>query len=503
MWTRRRLIQSMGAASALPTGWSMRLARAEEPDIELKLVAGTAAVPVFDGAATPVLRYSGRVVRGRADALIAADSFLGPTLNLRRGERVRVEVDNQLDEPTVVHWHGMLVPEAADGHPRLAVMPGRSTIVEFTVSNPAGTYFYHPHPHGRTGFQVHQGLMSLLIVRDAAEEALGLPEPAFDLPLVIQDRSHDRLNRFIYEGSMMQAMQGQFGNEVLVNGRADAVFKVSRRAWRLRLLNGSNARIYKLAWSDGEPMRVISSGSGLHGREQGVRTVPYVTLAPAERVEIIEDFGRRAEGTELALVSRAFDAGGGMMGGGMMGGGMMGGGMMGNVRQGQALDVARFAIGRGPALRPDAIQLPQIRDEDWTRIGRPQHLVRTALGFNHMQGLLNGRSFGMTAVADEEIVPVGRPVAWRFVNRASMMMAMPHPMHVHGVRFRVLERRGGTGSDLRQGMVDDGYKDTVLLLPGEEVTVGFIAPEPGLFLYHCHNLEHEDGGMMRNVRFVS
>ena len=109
----------------------------------------------------------------------------------------------------------------------------------------------------------------------------------------------------------------------------------------------------------------------------------------------------------------------------------------------------------------------------------------------------------LTAVADEEIVPVGRPVAWRFVNRASMMMAMPHPMHVHGVRFRVLERRGGTGSDLRQGMVDDGYKDTVLLLPGEEVTVGFIAPEPGLFLYHCHNLEHEDGGMMRNVRFVS
>ena len=100
MWTRRRLIQSMGAASALPTGWSMRLARAEEPDIELKLVAGTAAVRIFDGAATPVLRYSGRVVRGRADALIAADSFLGPTLNLRRGERVRVEVDNQLDERT-------------------------------------------------------------------------------------------------------------------------------------------------------------------------------------------------------------------------------------------------------------------------------------------------------------------------------------------------------------------------------------------------------------------
>ena len=119
-------------------------------------------------------------------------------------------------------------------------------------------------------------------------------------------------------------------------------------------------------------------------------------------------------------------------------------------------------------------------------------------------GLLNGRSFEMTGVANEERIPIRTPVHWTFANPPMGMMAMPHPMHIHGVQFRIVERRGGAaGRDLAAGIVDAGLRDVFLVMPGEEVRVAFAAADPGLFLYHCHNLEHEDGGMMRNVLFVN
>jgi FtsP/CotA-like multicopper oxidase with cupredoxin domain len=97
-------------------------------------------------------------------------------------------------------------------------------------------------------------------------------------------------------------------------------------------------------------------------------------------------------------------------------------------------------------------------------------------------------------------MPLGSPVSWTFSNDGPGM-AMSHPMHVHGVRFRILERRGGKAADgLREGIVSAGFKDTFLIMPGESVRVGFTPTEPGLFMYHCHNLEHEDGGMMRNFQ---
>jgi bilirubin oxidase len=510
MWTRRRFLNATGtagAAAVLP-----RATRAQStPDVELRLTAAKGTESLYPGTPTPILRFTGEVLAGRADALRPAGGYLGPTLDLRRGERVRVHFRNRLPEPSVVHWHGMLVPEAADGHPRLAIGAGADTTVEFTVNNPAGTYLYHPHPHGRTGFQVYYGLAGLLIVREALEPALGLPPPEFELPLVIQDRRVGADNTLHYGGSMMDAMDGMLGDTVLVNGRPDALLQVRRRAYRLRIVNVSNARIYKLAWSDGEPLHVVSSGSGLHGAGTGVQVRPYVVLSPSERVEVIEDFGRRSPGAEIALASEAFDVPGGMghgrMGGGMMGRGMMGrggmrGGMMGRGAgpgggvQGEPMLIARFAVAREAAERPPEVKLPPAE-----ALTDPVVERHTELGFFHMQGTLNGRSFEMEAVAPDERVPVGRTCAWTFSNPAQMMMSMPHPMHIHGVRFSVLARSGGSGGDLRAGIVDAGFKDTVLVLPGERVTVAFTPPEPGLFLYHCHNLEHEDGGMMRNVLF--
>jgi FtsP/CotA-like multicopper oxidase with cupredoxin domain len=117
------------------------------------------------------------------------------------------------------------------------------------------------------------------------------------------------------------------------------------------------------------------------------------------------------------------------------------------------------------------------------------------LTMRHMQWSINGRVFEMEDVADDEIVQLGTKEIWEFHNTGGGMMNMPHPIHLHGKQFRVIERSGV----MHEGYVDEGWKDTVLLMPGERIRflVDF-DDYPGLFLYHCHNLEHEDMGMMRN-----
>ena len=184
----------------------------------------------------------------------------------------------------------------------------------------------------------------------------------------------------------------------------------------------------------------------------------------------------------------------------MMGGGMMGG-MMGP-SQGEELHVARFTVSPGARVRAANIRLP----EPETAAGDGKHELRTQLAFRQMRGFLNGRSFDTIdpmAVAQDEWLPVGKPTVWTFSNDGPGM-AMPHPIHIHGVRFRVIERSpGSVPADLREGLIDAGYKDTVGIFSGERVRVLVTPSVPGLFMYHCHNLEHEDGGMMLNLKVAT
>lgn len=496
MWTRRETLKTLLAAGAtaglgLPTG----RAGERNPDVILRIVAKPDRISIWKGEPTAVFRYVGEVLKGRQDVLRPSGSYLGPTLDLLRGERVRIHFENRLDEASVIHWHGMIVPERADGHPRFAVAPGGSYVYEFTVANPAGTYLYHPHPHGRTGFQVYHGMAGMLIVREPAEAQMGLPRGPYELPLVIQDRRVGRDNRLVFKRMMMDDMSGVLGDEVLVNGRPDAAFKVQPRTYRLRILNASNARIYKLAWSDGRPLTAIGTDNGLLDAAQGPRSYPYLMLGPTERVEVLEDFGQRKPGAELALISREFSAGGGMAG--MMGGGgMMGrdmGGMMAD--QGRKMPIAQFTLTRERPVRGEPVRLPRPQP-----LLEPRFELATRLAFAHMRGSLNRRTFDMedmSAVADDERLPLGKPVLWMFEN-SDGMMDMAHPMHIHGVRFRIMRREGSTPRSVAEGLMSGCYKDSVLVFPGERVTVQLTPTEPGLFMYHCHNLEHEDGGMMRN-----
>ncbi|MGH8620554.1 MAG: multicopper oxidase domain-containing protein, partial [Burkholderiales bacterium] len=144
MWTRRNVLKTLAAGGGmLVMPATLRQAiGATEPDVILKLVAAPAKVAVRSGPETRVLRYTGEVLHGRRDAIRASTGYLGPTLELRRGEHVRIEVVNRTGNPTVIHWHGMIVPDTADGHPHQAVHSGDSYTIEFTVVNPAGTYLY-------------------------------------------------------------------------------------------------------------------------------------------------------------------------------------------------------------------------------------------------------------------------------------------------------------------------------------------------------------------------
>src|SRR3990172_6600537 len=149
MWTRRSTLKALTVGAGILAG-PLPLCRAlagPEPELILRLTAAPDRTQIWPGSKTRVLRFTGEVLRGRADALQPAPGYLGPTLELRRGERVRVQFQNRTADPSIIHWHGMIVPDSADGHPRHAVGPGSDYIYDFTVQNPAGTYLYHPHPH--------------------------------------------------------------------------------------------------------------------------------------------------------------------------------------------------------------------------------------------------------------------------------------------------------------------------------------------------------------------
>lgn len=251
--------------------------------------------------------------------------YLGPTLEMRRGERVRLHVDNGLDEGATVHWHGFELPAAADGGPHQLIRPGARWSPSFEVRQRASLYWYHSHLHRGTGPQVYAGLAAPIYVRDDEEEALDLPSEygVDDIPLIVQDRLLDSSGRIHYPQNMHAQMMGVRGDRIYVNGTQNAVFDARTGLLRLRILNGSNARFYDFSLSGGQTMELIASDGGLLDRPHAVRSL---RLAPGERAQILVDL---SEGRPLSLLATSPDNSMGMMGngGGMMGGGMMGGGM--------------------------------------------------------------------------------------------------------------------------------------------------------------------------------
>src|SRR5829696_10095663 len=252
----------------------------------IELVTQKERMHLAPGKETEVLVY--RVER---DGTV----WFNPTLLVKTGDTFSASLNNGLDEETTIHWHGLHLDWRMDGHPLRAVRPGTSYRYAYPVANRGGTYWYHTHGHGNTARQVYMGLAGLFIVEDDDERrlnrALGVELGETDLPLVIQDKNFDEKGDLVYAPDEMARSMGYTGNVILVNTTPTPCLEVGTRLYRLRLLNGSNARLYRLAFAkigDGEllPYRVIAADGSLLDRPRQVREV---FLSPGERADLLLD----------------------------------------------------------------------------------------------------------------------------------------------------------------------------------------------------------------------
>ena len=467
------LSRSTLAASALVSGAAFRLvvsaraqsARAGNP---LRLP------PDWTGGSLTVARANLAIWPGYSTAVSAINGGVpGPTIRVRRGEEFTARVQNSLGEPLVLHWHGVLAPERMDGHPRDEVAAGQSYQVRFPVRKRASTCWYHAHTDQLTAEQAYAGVAGFFIIEDPAEAAFGLPSGNHDVPLVFTDKRVSASRQLVYAPSMMDVMTGYLGDVMLVNGTPDAWLSVDRGLYRLRLLNGSNARIYKVALSDGRPFHLIGTDGGLLAAPAAVTSV---MLAPGQRLEILVDFSVYATGTSVLLRSLTFPGSGGMMGG---------------PRQGTEMDLLRFYVdspATGSATVPAVLQ--PFTPINPTRARRTRVFTLAMSGMVHT---INGQLFNMSRT--DFTVPFGDVEIWEYRNTSTE----PHPMHAHAALCQVLSRSSAAALPPEDG----GWKDTVLVNAGETVRVlTRFDTHPGLFVQHCHNLEHEDSGMMQNFEVL-
>lgn len=424
----------------------------------------------IDGMSTPTFGING--------------TYLGPTLRLKAGSRVKINVRNEIGEPSTLHWHGMHVPAKADGGPHQVIENGASWHPEFEVKQSASTLWYHSHMMPRTGFQVYHGLAGMIIVEDETANALELPQDygVDDIPLILQDRRFGADGTFEYINSMHDRMMGMTGNTLLVNGASNPHFVARTNSLRLRILNGSNSRFYTLGFNDNRRFHQIASDGGL--LESPFET-DSITLAPAERAELIIDL---SDGKPTTLLSTT-PSPSGMMGRGMM---SM---MMGGDESFKVLEI-RPDEGRtrSPVLPKKLVEL---------ETPDPASAVRTRkfiLEMGMMMGggamTINGRSMDINRI--DEIVRIGTQEIWQIENPSMM----PHPFHIHDVQFRILDRNG-----VPPGPGERGNKDTVVVNQNERVRLllGFsdYADAHTPYMFHCHNLEHEDAGMMGQFTVTS
>ena len=208
------------------------------------------------GSATEGKIYDLNVAPGKSEFLSGSSTptigingaYLGPTIRCRENERVTLRIRNSLTEQTTLHWHGLRVPAASDGGPHQIVEPGAVWETSFAIRQKASLCWYHSHLIEHTGEQVLRGLAGLFLIEDDQSHSLNLPSDygVDDIPLVIQDRRFRADGSFDYALAMHDTMMGYKGNVVLVNGTANPHVVLRRQRTRLRILNGSNSRIYSL-----------------------------------------------------------------------------------------------------------------------------------------------------------------------------------------------------------------------------------------------------------------
>ena len=459
-----------------------------------RVTARVANTEIIPGLQTEIWGYDG--------------SFPGPTIRARSGRGVTVDVVNELPVPTVVHLHGGRTPAASDGYPTDLILPaaakadwtarhtGNPTIgrreYRYPLQQRASTLWYHDHTIDFTGPNVYRGLAGFFLVSDDEEDALPLPRGDRDLPLLVCDRSFAADGSLRYPalspdqsspGVQTAYMGGVLGDVVLVNGVPWPQHEVDGVRYRLRLLNASNARRFDFALDppppSGSPFVQIAGDGGLLAAPLARDSI---TLASAERAEVVVDFGAYPIGSTVTLTNR--------------------------LGSGTTAVVLRFRIVRAatddttipPVLsqlepltrsqastvRTFAFQLRRGSPPD-TSAGPGGHATHDQdPGVGSLMWMINGQMFD--PAVDLATPRLGDVEIWQ------LMTDLHHPVHLHLAPFQVLARGGG-----RPGSSDAGWKDTIDLIPGQtaEIITRFDR-YPGRYVFHCHNLEHEDMAMMAN-----
>ena len=423
----------------------------EKGFLKYKLSVGEGVSEFLNGKKVRTLGYNG--------------NLLGPTIRAKKGDKVEISITNNLREETTVHWHGMLLPGEMDGGPHQRIAPGETWTATWTVNQPAATVWYHPHGIGTTAEQVYWGLGGLFIIDEENTSYLNLPVDygINDIPLVIQDKRFNNAGDMLYLTSMRDNMFGMMGNKVLVNGALEPSKTIPQEIVRFRILNGSNARTYNFEFDNGTEFFQIASDGGF--LEQPVR-LNILRLSPGERAEILVDFSKYGTGTKLSL-------------------------------QDQGYKFLHFTVGVKKNIQfniPDSL----VTIEKLSETNAVNQRYFSLNGMGHMVNI-NGKKMDMNRI--DERVSLGTTEIWNVTADMGMMGMMGgrrmagnnviHNFHAHGTLFQVISRNGQ-----RPPLNERGWKDTVALSNGDKLKLIAKFNHKGIFMYHCHILEHEDNGMM-------
>jgi spore coat protein A, manganese oxidase len=447
------------------------------------------------------------ILPGLTTALWGYDGiFPGPTIESRSGRKIVARYHNELPVPVTTHLHGGRTPPGSDGYPTDLILPrsnsshthhehpahpawslhrGSKDYV-YPLEQRAATLWYHDHRMDFTGPQVWRGLAGFHIIHDDVEDARPLPKDKRDVPLMICDRSFDEDGSFLYPsldpslqgkpGVKGNYMEGVLGDVILVNGVPWPSMEVSNTRYRFRMLNASNARRYRLALdpgpSDGLPFVQVGSDGGLLGAPIFHRTIP---IAPAERFDVVIDFSKYPVGTKVTLKNR--------------------------LGLGTTSQVMRFHVVRKEKeqsavperLSDMAERLADIAE--FKALG--EYNARLTRKFSFTQAwqngpawAINGKVFSPSRI--DARPKLGSTEIWELTTDVH------HPVHIHLVHFKVLSRNGG-----KPPPTDAGWKDTIDLRPLEVTRVlARFDGYRGKYVFHCHNLEHEDMMMMANFEVV-
>ena len=462
---------------SLPIPPVLQSVRADADTDYYEVTVQPASVRILPGMHTGIWGYAGM--------------FPGPTIEARRGRRVSMRLRNALPVPIVNHLHGGHTAPESDGYPTDLILPSGGFAAshmhdplakicigerEYVYLNDqrGATLWYHDHRMDFTGPQVWRGLAGFYIIRDPEEEQIPLPRGSREIALLICDRSFDADGSLRYPaldptlhdppGVSMQYMGGVLGDVVLVNGAPWPRLEVANVRYRFRILNASNARRYELALEPsprvGAAFVQIGSDGGLLPTAVMQRTI---RIAPAERFDVIVDFSKFRPGSSVMLVNKA--------------------------DSGPAGRVMRFDITRSER---DESAIPS-KLSDFAA-GKPEDAVATRVfDFSYVRSQhewrINGKPFDPARM--DARPRLNTTEIWRLKTDFS------HPLHLHLVHFQVLSHSG------RPGLYDAGWKDTVDLGPGQaaSILVRFTGYR-GRYVFHCHNLEHEDMSMMGNFEVI-